>query len=171
MFDTINKRVEWSQTCRFSVAARIRIIWIISSLEYGSVLIISNLSRKSRGIPWGATMSLVPRTVQFPRLVANTTIGAIRDSSARCYNKYEMINGLYREIDIILPKFYEFLFVKKFLTKYVKHWISSIWTSSMNNTPGTSSAIPSSIYLLTTYVEFETNVMMSNGSNLRCFVK
>lgn len=36
------------------------------------------------------------------------------------------------------------------LFKKVKHSISSIWTSSMNNTPGTSSAIPWSIYRFTT---------------------
>lgn len=34
--------------------------------------------------------------------------------------------------------------------KYVKHSMSNIWTSSMNSTPGTSSATPWSIYLLTT---------------------
>lgn len=35
------------------------------------------------------------------------------------------------------------------LLRNVKHSISNIYTSSMNNTPGTNSAIPYSIYLLT----------------------
>jgi hypothetical protein len=34
--------------------------------------------------------------------------------------------------------------------RYVKVSISNMWTSSMNKTPGTSSAIPWSMYLLTT---------------------
>ena len=47
-------------------------------------------------------MSLVPRTVQFPRLVANTTIGAMRDSRARCYRKnaYE-----YQNVKNLLPQY------------------------------------------------------------------
>lgn len=36
------------------------------------------------------------------------------------------------------------------LCKYVNVSKSSMWTSSINNTPGTNSAIPWSIYLLTT---------------------
>ena len=34
--------------------------------------------------------------------------------------------------------------------KYVKHSMSNIWTSSTKRTPGTSSAVPWSMYLLTT---------------------
>ena len=34
--------------------------------------------------------------------------------------------------------------------RYVKHSMSSMWTSSMKSTPGTSSATPVSMYLLTT---------------------
>lgn len=36
------------------------------------------------------------------------------------------------------------------LLRYVKHSISSMWTSSMNSTPGTSSATPWSMYRFTT---------------------
>ena len=38
-------------------------------------------SSRSTGMPWGATMSVVPRTNEFPRLVANMTVGAMGDSS------------------------------------------------------------------------------------------
>ena len=34
--------------------------------------------------------------------------------------------------------------------RYVKHSISNMWTSSMKRTPGTNSAMPWSMYLLTT---------------------
>ena len=56
-----------------SVAARILMICAISSWEYGRVLMMSNRSKRSLGIPWGEMTSVVPLTVHFPRLVAKMT--------------------------------------------------------------------------------------------------
>lgn len=112
---------KWANACSsismLSVEHLIAKIVTISLTEYGRVLMIKSLSRRSTGIPWGDYIS-VPLIVHRPLFVANTTIGARFDSRA--------------------------------LFKYVKHSISNMWTSSMNRTPGTNSAIPWSIYLFTT---------------------
>lgn len=49
----------------------------------------------------------------------------------------------------------------KLLCKYVKVCKSSMWTSSMNKTPGTNSAIPWSIYLLTTWLISTRNLSVT----------
>lgn len=54
----------------------------------------------------------------------------------------------------------------KALCKYVKHSMSSIWTSSMNKTPGTSSAMPWSIYLFTTLLISFRSLSMKGGKML-----
>ena len=41
----------------------------------------ANRSKRSVGIPCGATISVVPRTSVLPRLVARITVGAMGDSS------------------------------------------------------------------------------------------
>mmetsp|Transcript_13505 Transcript_13505/g.31777 ORF Transcript_13505/g.31777 Transcript_13505/m.31777 type:complete len:238 (+) Transcript_13505:124-837(+) len=106
-----------SSTVSPSVCALIFTTCTISSTVYGIVLMMTNRSSKSTGMPCGETMS-VPRIVHIPLFVAKMTIGLKVDSKARL--------------------------------RYVKHSMSSMWTSSMKSTPGTSSAMPWSMYLFTT---------------------
>jgi hypothetical protein len=54
---------------------------------------MSSLSNKSTGIPWAETMS-VPRIVQIPLLVANTTIGARVDYRALLRNVKHSISSM-----------------------------------------------------------------------------
>lgn len=93
------------------------------------VLMMSNLSSRSIGMPWGETMS-VPLMVQMPLLVARMTIGARVDSKA--------------------------------LLRKVKHSMSSICTSSMKSTPGTSSATPWSIYRFTTLLIYDRSFSVTS---------
>ena len=50
-------------------------ICTISCGVYGRVLMMTSLSRRSTGMPWGELMS-VPRMSHMPLLVAKTTMGA-----------------------------------------------------------------------------------------------
>jgi hypothetical protein len=49
-------------------------------IERGTIQFETHRSKRSVGIPCGATISLVPRTRELPRLVARITVGAIGDS-------------------------------------------------------------------------------------------
>merc|ERR1719482_1829114 len=81
-----------SSTSIPSVFARIDRIWKVSSSVYGIVRMIIVRSNKSTGMPCAEEIS-VPRMGHIPRLVANTTMGARVDSSARLrYVKHSISN-------------------------------------------------------------------------------
>ena len=72
-----------------SVCARIRMIWFISSDEYGSVLTIMTRSKRSRGIPCGAKISvpLKRKMIEFQTLSSSDCAAPLRTAlhgTTRC---------------------------------------------------------------------------------------
>eukprot|EP00834_Sanchytrium_tribonematis_P004136 NODE_187_length_13529_cov_1.102606.p8 type:complete len:147 gc:universal NODE_187_length_13529_cov_1.102606:6590-7030(+) len=65
-----------------------------SIVLYFSVLIINNLSRRSKGIPWGLLI-LVPLIFTLPLLLAMITIGANSSSNMRFKNEKHSISNMF----------------------------------------------------------------------------
>lgn len=123
-----------------SVWARNLIICSISVTVYGIVRMIKRRSIKSNGIPCGETMSSVP--LKCHRQCLSVILGL---SNANV-ETYRMVQRPRFVANITIGAIAD----SNDLWRYVNVSRSNMWTSSINNTPGTNSAIPWSMYLLTT---------------------